>query len=96
MKIRHDPLAPKPRQKKLRETPDETEQRLNADLRLLMNDKRYRENDRDYIHFVQRQFRRVYDDPSGEPSKDLRIGRPQTFATSLEHFDRAREQRLAA
>ena len=59
-----------------------------------MNDKRYRENDRDYIHFVQRQFRRVYDDPSGEPSKDLRIGRPQTFVSDLEHFDRAREQRL--
>lgn len=94
MKIRHDPLAPKPRQRKARETPDETERRLNADLRLLMNDKRYQENDRDFLHFVQRQFRRVYEDPSGEPQKTLRVGRPETFVTGLEPFDRAREQRL--
>ena len=43
---------------------------------------------------MQRQFRRVYDDPSGKRSKNLIIGRPKTYVTDLEPFERAREQLL--
>ncbi len=94
MRFKHDPLRPQPRRKKKNETPDETERRLSADLRLLMTDDRYQKNDPDYRHFVQRQYRRVYDDPSGEPREGLRIGRPEVFVTDLEPFDRDRERRI--
>ncbi|MEM7124170.1 MAG: hypothetical protein AAF563_23025 [Pseudomonadota bacterium] len=94
MRFKHDPLRPQPRRKKKNETSDETEQRLSADLRLLMTDERYQKNDPDYRHFVQRQYRRVYDDPSGEPREGLRIGRPEVFVTYLEPFDRDRERRI--
>ena len=94
MRFKHDPLRPHPRRKKKNETPDETERRLSADLRLLMTDERYQKNDPDYRHFVQRQYRRVYDDPSGEPREGLRIGRPDVFVTDLEPFDRDRERRI--
>ena len=94
MRQQHDPLVPQRRNKKTGETPDETEQRLDADLRALMNDKRYRKDDRDFRHYVQRQFRRVYDDPSGERAKGLRIGRPRAYVGDLEPFDRRREQVL--
>ena len=94
MRFKHDPLRPHPRRKKKNETPDETEKRLSADLRLLMTDKRYQKNDPDYRHFVQRQYRRVYDDPSGEPREGLRVGRPEVFVTDLEPFDRDRERRI--
>jgi hypothetical protein len=89
-----DPLVPHQRRKTARETPDEAEQRLNADLRALMNDARYRKNDGDFRHDVQRQYRRVYDDPTGERPKHLTIGRPKTYASDLEPFDRHREQLL--
>lgn len=94
MRFKHDPLRPHPRRKKKNETPDETERRLSADLRLLMTDERYQKNDPDYRHFVQRQYRRVYDDPSGEPREGLKIGRPEVFVTDLEPFDRDRERRI--
>jgi len=94
MRQNHDPLVPQRRNKKTGEAPDETEQRLNADLRALMNDKRYRDNDRDFRHYVQRQYRRVYDDPSSERPKHLTIGRPRTYVSDLEPFDRRREQLL--
>jgi hypothetical protein len=94
MRNNHDPLVPHQRRKTERETPDETEQRLNADLRALMNDARYRKNDGDFRHDVQRQYRRVYDDPTGERPKHLTIGRPKTYASDLEPFDRRREQLL--
>ena len=94
MRQHHDPLVPLRRARKTGETPAETEQRLNADLRALMNDARYRDNDQDFRHYVQRQFRRVYDDPSGERPKYLTIGRPRTYASALEPFDRRREQML--
>ena len=38
MGFKHDPLRPHPRRKKKNETPDETERRLSADLRLLMSE----------------------------------------------------------
>ena len=94
MRFKHDPLTPKPRQRKANETPDETEQRLNADLRLLMNDERYRKNDRDFRHYVQRQFRRVYDDPTGAQPEGLEIGRPKVFVDEIEPFNPGREQWL--
>lgn len=94
MRVKHDPLAPHPRQKKANETPDETEQRLSADLRILMNDERYQKNDGDFRNFVQRQFRRVYDDPTGAQPEGLEVGQPKVFVTDLEPFDRGREQRL--
>jgi hypothetical protein len=94
MRNNHDPLVPHQRRKTARETPDEAEQRLNADLRALMNDERYRKNDGDYRHYVQRQYRRVYDDPTGARPKHLTIGRPNTYASDLEPFDRRREQLL--
>ena len=94
MRQHHDPLVPQRRNKKPGETPDEAEQRLNADLRALMSDDRYRANDPDFRHYVQRQFRRVYDDPSGARPKGLRVGRPRTYASALEPFDRDRERTL--
>ena len=94
MRYNHDPLVPRQRRKKPGETPDETEQRHNADLQAFMNDERYQKDDGEFRHFVQRQFRRVYDDPSGKPAKNLTIGRPKTYVTDLEPFDRRREAPL--
>jgi hypothetical protein len=76
-----------------RETEDEQEVRLGRELRHLMQDPRYMEGDPDYRAFVHRQYRRVYDDPKGEPAP-LRIGRPQTFTDHVEPFDPPRERRL--
>jgi len=75
------------------ETEEEKEMRLGQELRYLMRDPRYAAGDADYQAYVHRQYRRVYDDPSGKPAS-LRIGRPKTFANHIESFDSASERRL--
>jgi len=94
MRQEHDPLVPHRRNRKPGETSDETERRLSADLRALLGDARYRANDPDFRHYVQRQFRRVYDDPSGARPTALRVGRPKAYVSALEPFDRDRERVL--
>jgi hypothetical protein len=89
MPYEHDPLKRRP----LRKTPDGTEARLSAELAYLMRDPRYRDGDPDYQAYIQGQFRRVYDDPTGRP-QPLRLGRPKAFVDALEPFDPARERRL--
>ena len=91
MAAEHD--SPRRLRRKPKEAPDETEARLSRELAYLMRDPRYRDGDADYRAYIQRQFRRVYDDPSGEP-QPLRIGRPKVFVDGLESFDPARERRL--
>ena len=58
-----------------------------------MQDPRYQGGDPDYIAYVQRQYRRVYDNPNGRPDH-LIVGRPETFVDSIEPFDPGRERKL--
>jgi hypothetical protein len=87
MAAEHD--SPRRVRRKSKEAPDETEARLSRELAYLMRDPRYRDGDPDYRAYIQRQFRRVYDDP-----QPLRLGRPKVFVDGLEPFDPARERRL--
>ncbi len=93
MPQRDDPLKRRPRAKTREDIEDEIEKRLSGQLAHLMRDARYLDGDPDYRAYIHRQFRRVYDDPSGKP-KPLRIGRPKPFVDELEPFDPARERRL--
>ena len=93
MPHRDDPLKRRPRAKTREDIEDEIEKRLSGQLAHLMRDPRYLAGDPDYRAYIHRQFRRVYDDPSGKP-KTLRIGRPKPFVDELEPFDPARERRL--
>ncbi len=76
-----------------RETLDEKEIRLGRELRYLMQDPRYQGDDPDYIAYVQRQYRRVYDNPNGRPDH-LIVGRPETFVDSIEPFNQGRERKF--
>jgi len=89
----HDMPKRRPLRKTPKETPDEAEARLSRELAYLMRDPRYRDGDPDYRAYIHRQFRRVYDDPTGEP-QPLRLGRPKVFVDALEPFDPIRERRL--
>ena len=93
MPQRDDPLKRRPRAKNREDIEDEIEKRLSGQLAHLMRDPRYLDGDPDYRAYIHRQFRRVYEDPSGKP-KSLRIGRPKPFVDELEPFDAARERRL--
>ncbi len=93
MPQRDDPLKRRPRAKNREDIEDAIEKRLSGQLAQLMRDPRYLDGDPDYRAYIHRQFRRVYDDPSGKP-KTLRIGRPKPFVDELEPFDPARERRL--
>ena len=97
--MRNGRETPKPRasrnqaRQRPREIPDEKEIRLGRELRHLMQDPRYMEGDPDYRAYIQRQYRRVYDDPSGKPDH-LVVGRPATFVDAIEPFNQTRERRF--
>ena len=60
-------------------------ERMARELTNLKRDRRFWEGDKAYQRYVQRQFERVYNDPSGKP-QPLRIGPPKIFATDIEPF----------
>lgn len=60
-------------------------QRMERELTNLKRDRRFWEGDKGYRAYVQRQFDRVYNDPTGKP-QPLRIGAPKIFATEIEPF----------
>ena len=67
-------------------------ERMERELTNLKRDRRFWEGDKAYQRYVQRQFERVYNDPSGE-SQPLRIGSPKIFATDIEPFGSMSGQR---
>ncbi len=64
---------------------EELHERMARELTNLKRDRRFWEGDKAYQRYVQRQFERVYNDPSGKP-QPLRIGPPKIFATDIEPF----------
>ena len=66
---------------------EELHERMARELTNLKRDRRFWEGDKAYQRYVQRQFERVYNDPSGQP-QPLRIGPPKIFATDIEPFVR--------
>ena len=71
---------------------EKVHQRMERELTNLKRDKRYWDGDPDYRNYVQRQFERIFDDPSGKPGP-LRIGAPKIFATDIEPFEAQRGRR---
>ena len=76
--------APIGRKEKLHE-------RMERELTNLKRDRRFWEGDKAYQRYVQRQFERVYNDPTGK-RQPLRIGPPKIFATDIEPFESETKQ----
>ncbi len=64
---------------------EDLHERMARELTNLKRDRRFWEGDKAYQRYVQLQFERVYNDPSGKP-QPLRIGPPKIFATDIEPF----------
>ena len=71
---------------------EDLHERTARELTNLKRDRRFWEGDKAYQRYVQRQFERVYNDPSGKP-QPLRIGPPKIFATDIEPFGAMSGQR---